>query len=290
MSYEIWRTLFTDDFNLDQYLYHYTSVEKAMKIIFSKELWFSKISKTNDTTESKLRIQFKTDDSKMLLSEDKRTSDVRKYLMENNDDIRLLCFSRDIALSKKELKFAIAMHRNHSKDKYFDISGRGFALPRMWAQYASNHEGICFIINKKKFEDKLKSIAYLRKRDVEYQNFLMCYEIKEKQLNQLNNQVKEYFNGRLSFLELISTDEHFIKYNYFTKQKDWENEREYRYIAAVDGDKELNVKIGGLFDYVEAVVVGEKIDPAYELAIRNMIENRCDIKKIFFSTNMCYVE
>ena len=290
MSYRIWKTLFTDDFNLDQYLYHYTSVEKAIKIIFSRELWFSKISKTNDTTESKLRIQFKTDDSKMLLSEDKRTSEVRKYLTQHTDDMRLLCFSRDIALSKKELNFAIATHRDHAKDKYFDISGRGFALPRMWAQYASNHEGVCFVINKKIFDDKLESIAYVRQQAVEYENFLTCYEIKERQLNRLHGKVNNYFNGKLSFLELINADEHFVKYNYFTKQKDWQNEREYRYIAVVDGDKEPNIKIGGLFDYVEAIVVGEKIDPAYELAIRKMSENECDIKKIFFSTNMCYVE
>lgn len=290
MSYKIWRTLFTDDFDFTQYLYHYTSVEKAIKIIFSKELWFSKISKTNDTTESKLRIQFKTDDSKMLISEDNRTSDIRKYLTQSNDDIRLLCFSRDMALSEEELNFAIDLHRNHIKDQYFDISGRGFALPRMWSQYASNHEGVCFVINKKKFDAKLESVSYLRQQVVEYENFLTCYEIKETQLNHLHSRVNKYFNGRLSFLDLINNDDHFIKYNYFTKQKDWENEREYRYIAAVDGVKEPNIKIEGLFDYVEAIVVGEKIDPAYELAIRKMIENKCDVKKIFFSTNMCYVE
>jgi len=290
MNYKIWGTLFTNDFNLDQYLYHYTSVEKAIKIIFSKELWFSKISRTNDPTESKLRIQFKTDDSATLLSEDNRTSVVRKYLTQHNDDIRLLCFSKDIAIPEDELAFAIATHRNHAKDKYFDISGRGFALPRMWAQYASNHEGVCFIINKKKFDEKLESIAYVRQQAVEYENFLTCYEIRETQLSQLYKKVNNYKNGSLSFLDLVNRDEHFIKYNYFTKQKDWQNEREYRYIALVNGGEESNIKIQDLFDYVEAIVVGEKIDPAYELAIRKVLDGNCDIKKIFFSTNMCYVE
>lgn len=51
-----------------KYLYHYTSFEKAIKIIYSEQLWFSSITKTNDTTESKVRIRFVRSNSNEFLA------------------------------------------------------------------------------------------------------------------------------------------------------------------------------------------------------------------------------
>ncbi len=290
MSSNVWRTLFTSNFDCGQYLYHYTSIEKAIKIIYSKQLWFSSINNTNDTTEAKLRIKFKKVNSNKNITPDERTLAVTNYLSQRSDSIRILCFSQDADLTEKELNQAIKLHYNHEKDKYFDISGRGFALPRMWAQYASNHEGVCFIINKKIFDQKLSSLVFLKESIVHYKNFFTCHEIDETQLNCLYNRITQHSNGLLSFLDLLYNDKHFIEYNYFEKQKDWENEREYRYIALVDRSiLNPNIQINGLFDFVQGIVIGEKIDPAYENVIRKSVESRCEVKKIHFDTNMCYV-
>ena len=41
----------------EKYLYHYTSVEKASKILYYKTLRFLPIVNTNDTIESKVRLK-----------------------------------------------------------------------------------------------------------------------------------------------------------------------------------------------------------------------------------------
>lgn len=123
MSSNVWRTLFTSNFDCGQYLYHYTSIEKAIKIIYSKQLWFSSINNTNDTTEAKLRIKFKKVNSNKNITPDERTLAVTNYLSQRSDSIRILCFSQDADLTEKELNQAIKLHYNHEKDKYFDISG-----------------------------------------------------------------------------------------------------------------------------------------------------------------------
>lgn len=295
MSQNVWRTLFTENFDCNQYLYHYTTVDKAIKIIFSNQLWFSKITKTNDTTESKVRIRYVKNNTHEPIKSDKRTEVVSEYLSKNTDTIRILCFSRDIPITPKDMKKAMVLHKNHDKDKYFDVSGRGFALPRMWAQYASNHEGVCFIIDKQSFKEKLTSLVYLKESPVKYRSFFASYEIDESQLEQLYMRITQYSNGYLSFFNLLDKDSHFIEYNYFMKQKDWENEHEYRFVTLVDnssyGKEDLKeVQIDGLFDFVKGIVIGEKIDSAYENVIRKTVDGRCEIKRIRYMPNICSIE
>lgn len=291
MDLNLWKTLFDNNFDYDQYLYHYTSVEKAIKIINSNELWFSRISKTNDTTESKLRIKFKDSFTGKNILPDERTKAVSEYLSRTSDCVRIICFSVDSKLKNEDLKDAEELHLNHAKDKYFDISGRGFALPRMWAQYASNHEGVCFIVNKRLFDEQLSQLAYCKSGKVKYNSFFTSYTIYELELQHLYNRCVQFTNGMLSFIDLINSDSSFMNYNYFEKQRDWENEKEYRYVTLVDSTRSnFDVKIGNLFGYVEGIVIGEKIDIAFENVMRMLVKDKCSVKKIHFSTNMCYVE
>ena len=291
MDINLWKTLFDDKFDYDQYLYHYTTVEKAIKIINSNELWFSRISKTNDTTESKLRIKFKDSVTGKNILPDERTKAVSEYLSSTSDCVRIICFSVDSKLNNEDLKDAEEMHLNHAKDKYFDISGRGFALPRMWAQYASNHEGVCFIVNKRIFDEQLSQLAYCESRKVKYNSFFSSYTIYEQELQHLYNRCIQFANGMLSFIDLINSNSSFMNYNYFEKQRDWENEKEYRYVTLVDTARSnFDVKIGNLFGYVEGIVIGEKIDIAFENVMRLLLKDKCCVKKIHFGTNMCYVE
>ena len=55
---DIWNTWHDPKFDCGKYLYHYTSVEKASKILFHKNFSFSLITRTNDTTESKIKLEF----------------------------------------------------------------------------------------------------------------------------------------------------------------------------------------------------------------------------------------
>lgn len=123
-----WFTVFDEEFDSDKYLYHYTEFSKAFKILDGNCLKFSKINRTNDTLESKLKICFdKTNDNGFDYFQLSNLVQLFHEICSYN--LQLLCFSMD-----KKCK-------NNNVDeltKYSDYSGRGFAMPRMWAQYSNN--------------------------------------------------------------------------------------------------------------------------------------------------------
>lgn len=55
---DVWQTVFAGYFDTNKYLYHYTNIDKAIKIINSNNLRFSPITNTNDTSEAKRKIMF----------------------------------------------------------------------------------------------------------------------------------------------------------------------------------------------------------------------------------------
>lgn len=283
MGYDVWKTLFTDDFDCNKYLYHYTNVDKAIKIICSEQLIFSPITNTNDPTESKLRLVY---DCVRSPDVDRKINTVNTYFKNNYHCIRLISFSQDRQLSNEERAFSVDVHNNHIRDKYYDITGRGFALPRMWAQYASNNEGVCFIINKDIFNKKISEYATYCGKPVTYGAFFPCSKIDEKQLELLHNKISA---GQFVLYDLIKEDNFFVDYEFFYKLNDWENECEFRYITLLNSEETV-FSIKQLFDFVEGIVIGEKILPAYETVISKLVDNRCKIKKIFFNSQICKVE
>ena len=56
MGYEIWKTI--DQVDTQKYLYHYTSMENAYKILYSKVLRFSNLCSTNDIFEQRPKLIF----------------------------------------------------------------------------------------------------------------------------------------------------------------------------------------------------------------------------------------
>lgn len=290
MGYDVWKTLYTNDFDTSKYLYHYTTIEKAIKILHSKSLRFAAISSTNDTTESRMKLIYVDSKNNELPKDDNRVKVVDDYFKTYYKQIRLICFSRDVPLAAAEKNKAKNLHVNHETDKYYDISGRGFALPRMWSQYASNNEGVCFIINKNQFESELdKKLDFYRHDRVKYKGFFDSHAIDEEKLNILFNKIEAHTNGNLTLLNLMSSNEKFLEYNFFAKLKDWRNEREYRYVTFTD-NVEKNVEIGNLFSYLEGVVIGEKIEPAYESVITMKVDTKCRVKKISFGNRACILK
>lgn len=140
MKSNVWSALWISQFDPDEYLYHYTTFETAIKILYSDKFRFSPLSKTNDTTEQKLRIRYAFE-----VQEEQREniSIFEKYWLNWTTNSKLLCFSQDRSKSLSG-KF----------NNRFDVSGRGFALPRMWAQYAGKNSGVCFVVRKKPFVQK----------------------------------------------------------------------------------------------------------------------------------------
>lgn len=140
------RTLHDVHFEKEKYLYHYSGLDKAQRIIYYDNLRFSGIDNLNDTTESKNKIWFK---------EYSRLNDIiLDFFQETiNRHIRICCFSQD------NLSYTTF---TKSDNRYFtDRSGRGFALPRMWSQYGADNKGVCFIFNKAKLRAAIEKKEFI---------------------------------------------------------------------------------------------------------------------------------
>lgn len=291
MTFDIWKPMYVDDFAYDKYLYHYTSVETAIKIICSNSLLFSQISKTNDTSESKMKIVFEKKDVKDREKYKKMTTSIAEYFTNYSKNVQLLCFSTDAKITENERKkYKAAMDQ---KEIYFDVSGRGFALPRMWAQYAKNNEGICFVFNRKKLLELIEGqVAYSKSDSVKYKKFFDRYSLTSDRINSLYEKISMIANGSLTMVDMLHKDKDFLKYNFFEKLDDWKNEHEFRVIALIDkkDDPNYRLSITGITPLIEGVVIGENMDPAYENTIKMLIrdtKNKCEVKRILFDSRMC---
>lgn len=214
--------MFTSQKDCTQYIYHYTKADTAIDYILkNKNLRLSKFNTTNDPKESKDWFFIPgTNENRNL---DKYTPEYLSTIM--NPDLKektsLLCFTKDKILSG-----------NHLEDMHL----RGFCRPRMWAQYAANHSGVCLIFDfnlfDKLFHEQFQDKTYTRD-NVKYfdrkisdismdQTFIVNVDHLEKR------GVYEY------------TFDHLMKFRnrlFFEKASDWANEDEYRFVVFDCGDQ-----------------------------------------------------
>lgn len=263
---EVWSTWHDEKFNCSKYLYHYTNIEKACKILFHKNLRFSFLSKTNDTAESKIKLEFMNDGK--IENFIQKTEIIRNYMKNHNEFLQLLCFSMDEERIEDKKVFT------KKDDKFFvDMSGRGFALPRMWAQYADNNCGVCLIINKENFESELArnyGILKIYYNKVFYKDAFASFSMPVETIDNLSHSIKEDSASTVSGYRFLKEHPDFVKYSYFTKYMDWMNEKEYRYLISSDNKNAKEIK--NIYRYLEGVVVGEKIDSVDEWLIYSLVE------------------
>ena len=224
-NYLVWSPLNKIDSNI--YLYHYTTIEKAFKILYYKTLRFSNITKTNDIFEQKPKLSFDYNDPGIYDT----IKEIQEFFFNQQKRIKILCFSRDC---QESVNFD-----DLSKDqKRANVIGRGFALPRMWAQYSSNNEGVCFIINKQKLINKiLNDEIFCIYNDVKYVDSFNTYPIENNYLIKLGKIIK---SDSIDILyELMKNDRKFVTFNYFTKLDDWKSENEYR-VLTMTNDRNYN--------------------------------------------------
>lgn len=280
MGKNVWCTWHDVQFDCEKYLYHYTSVEKACKILYYESLRFSPIIKTNDTVEAKVKIDFNGTGIKDFKIKQKK---INEYMLKYNEYLQLLCFCKD-----EERKNPIY---NKKDDMYFvDMMGRGFSLPRMWAQYADNNKGVCLIIDKSLFEQEFgRNMEVIMQDSVQYKNLFSAFDMDSETIEALYESVSDDDETTMTGYIFLKRHLDYVRYSFFTKFLDWENENEYRYLIGSDNKKAKEVR--NLAKYLKGIVIGEKIEDVDKWTIEKMAEKYdCKVKKIFFEYNCCRLE
>ena len=220
-------------------LYHYTSCDKACKILESMSLKPSRFVNLNDLNEARLEHLNCNIDIIPYININKR--------IRNNCFV--LCFCRD-NLNKRIGRNASMFGTNH---------------PAMWAHYANNNSGICIVIDKKRFISKNKDIfnkhkCWYRFCDVSYKEYIDSQDIIYH-----NEPIDEFINKNSKEL-------------FFTKHKDWSYEKEHRLLIhskTIAKQEDFLLNIEGCIRYI---VLGKKMLDDNSTELKKLLNCLLDYK------------
>jgi len=130
-----------------------------------------------------------------------------------------------------------------------------FFLPRMWATYGENHRGACFVFDKDKFISITKN--YVEERRYYFKHGIITYADFFKKLSWFDISTFDIPKFRIALPEnfvrrktIEGSVQEFLANNtsqYFTKDLDWRDENEYRFLCWNNIDnyclKEIEVEI-----------------------------------------------
>jgi hypothetical protein len=244
--------------SVPQWLWHYTKIESGLNILSEKKLRFNNIGKTNDPRESRpweiptLRLLVQNDLEKDVNeANDVIRNDIPKVI---RDEWKVACFTLD-QISHTE-------QPSDLERMYSAFLNPGYARPRMWAQYAENHKGVCLSFDKEKLEDDLR-----HRFDDQYRSGEINYD-------------REIFMGQsfsfpIGFAENILTDikkygpkdaaQKYVNDNYkslfLVKNPDWASETEFRCLIHSVNNQVETVSIE---KSVEEVIVGMDFPKIFE--------------------------
>ncbi len=261
-------------------------MEKACSILYNDELWFSNLNNTNDLFEQKVKISFsKLKENCKTYSETidltKKIKEVRKYMANIRNDVKLLCFSKDIEFntSDEKVNFDNLMSSLSEDYQAINVIGRGFSIPRMWAQYASDNKGVCFIFDKNKILNKVNKLNHYYMADnVIYRPVYSPYILTLDELNYAYEHISNEYNDAIK--TMIADCFPYLKYDFFSKLSDWSSENEFR-IILTNNNGENTVKLKKIKSSIEGIVFGPNTSPI-NTYLFEYLSNNFDIRKIVY--------
>lgn len=245
-------SIFSNRVNDDEsYLYHYTSASTLAKILESRQLRMGPYSRTNDPREtSEWNPTIDLDEG----DEDLSSAELNKMfhrIGDIRDGVKLACFTLDSEIDQPQ--FRLPFHR-------------GWARARMWHQYANGHSGVCLILDRARWNRDLRTMgenksAAIYEGPVRYEDAtlgqyqsLLTFSSTELRTGESNKSIKRILDGHGQEL-------------FFLKNRDWESETEYRFLAVSDSPEEyvsvssslVGIVLGQDFPSTEFSVLGDRL-------------------------------
>lgn len=220
---------------------HYTSTDKAISILDSKRINFSPFVSCDDPRESKQwNFDFIGGEQRLCMDSFGEAPRAFDNMIKNKSMILCFCGWNDEDMNFN--KNAIPIYRQD----YYRV---GWARSRMWSQYGGEHSGVCLVFDRKKLEEKFKTIFETNKiffGKVEYQYHLESFVIARKLecRNMLQYGVEKTFEMQI--------DKYFHDY-FFLKLMDYRDEHEYRLVVIANVGDSITLPIESS---LKGVIVG----------------------------------
>lgn len=284
MGIEVWCCF--DKIDPDRYLYHYTTIETLLKILHFNSLRFSNLCNTNDLFEQKPKVIFESrgpDDYE-------RIEIIKNYLNNRRKRVKVLCFSQDSKYEPEQLKqiqHEIGTHLSKDKQRAH-MFGRGFALPRMWAQYANNNHGVCIIFKKQELlRLSTEQNVLVAHNPVIYKNAFDSFVIDNRLIQALHTLIQS--NKENALTQIIARNTMFVEYNYFSKVSDWAGENEYRLLSTSNSPDDI-IEIRNVNSAISGIVLGSRASVEYQFLLFWMYSNLYDLRRICFDDEITRIE
>ncbi len=237
----------------DKYIYHYTKACTAINFVLKNlTIKLGSFAGTNDPKESKdwsFNLGTRTNRDLGPYSLAELSSQLSQRL---KSQARLACFSSDRG----------PLSGDHTRD----ITSRGLAKPRMWAQYSSNHSGVCLVLDRErtllaventfpkcmKWSGKVTYKDQYFVRDLSYHEYMIDID-KYEEVG-----VVEYAKHHLGV---------HVRALFFEKMLDWRDEEEWRIVAMAESEEDMFLPIDSS---LVGVVHGASISPTDSNTIRSL--------------------
>jgi hypothetical protein len=226
---------------------HYTKAKTALKILSTKKLRIGQFKFTNDPRESKERNAVIGWVAPTSFSTDPNHDEIISRVRKEADRIaweewKVLCFT--LHRPQKTVR--------HPVDEVYNHSVRhGYSRPRMWAQYAENHIGVCLIFDANKLNKNIHEQLGPRCRIYQGRVSYIYRPLISDPIMLKNIQgdiTKEILVEELRSYYFAS-----YKGKFLAKHPDWRDETEYRWLLHSPENANIYVSIENA---IKAVLVG----------------------------------
>lgn len=243
--------------SVENLVYHYTTAEIARDhILRNKTLKLGTYAKTNDPKETKAwQFSLGTNENRDLGAyRFKETSE--HFSAALKEHAKLCCFSMDTA----------PLTGDHMKD----ILHRGYAKPRMWAQYGASHCGVCLVFRKEPLVAAVRAHAprsLLLAGRVNYRNRPLVQSLTPHEY-MIDIDLYESF-GPIAYARSHVQVHH--RALFFEKLLDWRDESEWRIVLLSETGADEYVQFGSA---LVGVMHGAAIDEEVSREIAEMTDDR----------------
>lgn len=228
-------------------IFHYTKKEIFLeKIAANFQLKANKFLNTNDPYEYKNREFLALENISWSDEQKKNAQKIHDEFDKMKKETRVLCFCEN---------------RDIENNRY------GFIKPRMWAQYAENHTGVCLVLSRgnllSNISSQINTIYSEIRHPIRYKNIVgnNDYPIIDSE--------KIFTQDRDTYIQDIinkSWEELF-----FTKDLDFQQEDEFRimfYNKEMQSDKDYFINIERS---LKAIVLGENFPDIYIPLVKSLL-------------------
>jgi hypothetical protein len=226
---------------------HFTKLETALKILSTKKLRLGQLRFTNDPRESKERNDVVVYEAHDPISLDPNRDRIIAEVVKEADRIAL-----------EEWKvLCVTLHRPRRKVKntwdeiYNERIRFGYSRPRMWAQYAEKHTGVCIVLDthnlNANIHKELGDRCRIFQGRVQYDYRILSYEpiIIGNSMNKTQN-LNLVEQLRLPYL-------HSYRNEFLTKHPDWRDETEFRWLVY---SPDNNPEFVSIINTIKTILIG----------------------------------